>query len=329
FLPGWGPAHELCNTLLQGQKQRRALPLLLFVALPLLLLLLAGGGWMLWQNVSERQAEATPTSPSVAVAQTTPSPTATRPPTSTPAPTHTPTPTPPPDLTTTTIAACVFDLEIVTDSAVWPSVLMPGQQFVKHWEIANTGTCAWSEGTELVFDSGDELEVVEVPTIEPLAPEESVEIELALRAPTGFASYSSKWQLRDSDGNPIGAKLEIACRVGPTPTPRATSTPLPTPTPEFTIGPLGFSVPTVVEWDKNVEGKWWGWAVFDVWGGDGNYRYYLNGVREDLEIFEPRIHLEGQKCKPWGPNTVIVISGDGQEARWEGVIPYPEQHKCD
>jgi len=152
---------------------------------------------------------------------------------------------------------------------------------------------------------------------------------MALRAPADFASYSSKWQLRDSEGNPIGTKLEIAFSVGPTPTPRATSTPLPTPTPEFTIGPLGFSVPTVVEWDKNVEGQWWGWAAFDVWGGDGNYRYYMNGIREDLEFFEPRIRIEAQKCKPWGPNTVIVVSGDGQEVRWEGVINYPEQHKCD
>ncbi len=327
------PSVDAMKMALLGQEKRRKLPMALLVGLPLLLLILVGGGWLLLQNGSGHKAAATITATSMAVAQATPLPTATRPPTSTPAPTptptSTPTPTPPPDLTATAIAACVFDLEIVTDSPVWPSVLMPGQQFVKRWEIVNTGTCAWSEGVELVFDSGDEPEIIEIPKIKPLAPEESVEIEIALRAPTIFASYNSVWQLQDGEGNIIGKELEIAYRVGSTPTPRATSTPLPTPTSEFTIGPLGFSVPTVVEWDKNVEGQWWGWAVFDVWGGDGNYRYYLNGVREDLEIFEPRIRIEAQKCKPWGPNTIIIISGDGQETRWEGVIPYPEQDRCD
>ncbi|HEY73022.1 MAG TPA: protein kinase [Thermoflexia bacterium] len=321
------PSIGAMKTALLGQEKRRKLPAALLVGVPLLLLILVGGGWLLWQNGAGSKIEASPTSPSEVVAQTTPSPTLTRPLTSTPAPTLTPTSTPPPDLTATAIAACVFDLEIAADSPIWPSVLMPGQQFVKKWEIKNAGTCAWPEGAELVFDSGDELEIVEIPAIEPLAPEESVEIELALRAPTDFASYSSKWQLQDSEGNPIGEGLEIACRVGPTPTPRATSTPLPTPTPEFTIGPLEFSVPTIVEWEKNVEGKWWGWAVIDVQGGDGNYRYYIDGIEE---FYDGRIPInDQQKCRPWGPHTIIVESGDGQRREWQGLISYPDQHKCD
>ncbi len=248
-------------------------------------------------------------------------------PTDTPIPTFTPTPIPTPDLTATAIAACVFDSQVVTDTPILPSVLMPGQQFVKRWEIENTGTCPWPENIALVFDSGDELEVVDVSVIGSLAPEGSAEIEITLQAPQDFGSYTSKWRLQDGAGNPIGEELEISCSVGPTPTP----TPLPpTATPEITIGTLVFSsVPTMAEWDKNAEGQWWGWAVFTVSGGDGNYRYYMNGIREDLELFEPRIFIEAQKCKPWGPNTVIVLSGDGQEAIWEGTIPYPDQHKCD
>ena len=310
------------------REQRKSRPALL-IGLPLLALILIAGAWLLWQNGPWSASQATPTSPSDAVAQVTTSPTPTSRSTSTPAPTIPPTPTPPPDLTASAIAACVFDLEVITDSPIWPSVLMPGQQFTKQWEIKNSGTCDWPEGVELAFESGDELDVVEMPMVEPLAPEETVEIEITLRAPTNFDNYTSLWQLQDGAGSPIGEELEIACIVGPTPTPRATSTPLPTPTPEFTIGPLGFSVPTIAEWDKNDEGQWWGWAVFDVWGGDGNYRYYMNGVREDLEFFEPRFYIESQKCRNWGPNTVIVLSGDGQEARWEGFIFYPEPDRCD
>jgi len=323
-------ARSLKAALLEQGKRRPSTALIIGVPLmALLALALIAGGWFLWQNGPWSKAKATPTSPSDVVAQVTASPTSTSRPTSTPAPTLTPTPTSPPDLTASAIAACVFDLEVITDSPIWPSVLMPGQQFTKKWEIKNSGTCDWPEGVKLAFQSGDELEVVETPEMKSLAPEEVMEIEITLRAPTSFSTYTSVWQLEDSAGDPIGEELEIACIVGPTPTPRATSTPLPTPTPEFTIGPLGLSAPTLVEWDKNIEGVWWGWAVFEVWGGNGNYRYYMNGIRDDLEFFEPRFYVEGQKCKNWGPNTVIVVSGDGQEARWEGFIFYPELHKCD
>ncbi|RLC98465.1 MAG: hypothetical protein DRI77_04995 [Chloroflexi bacterium] len=321
------PSARAMKTAMLEQKQHRSLPALL-IGLPLLVLLLAAGGWWTWQNGPWNAAEITPTS-SDAIAQATPTltPTSTRHPTSTPAPTLTPTPTPLPDLTATAIAACVFDLEIVTDSPVWPSVLMPGQQFAKQWEIKNSGTCAWPEEVKLALKSGDELTVVEMPTIEPLAPDEAAEIKLTLKAPTNFDSYTSVWQLQDSEENPIGAELEITCRVGPTPTPRPTSTPLPTPTPEFTIGPLGFSVPTVVEWANTDDAKWWAWAAFDPYGGDGNYRYYLNGIRDDLEFFEPKFFVEAQQCKHW-LGTVIVVSGDGQEARWVGNIFYPEIDRC-
>ena len=150
-------------------------------------------------------------------------------PSPTPTPTRTPTSTPTPDLTATAIAACVFDLEVIRNSPVWPSVLMPGQQFVKRWEIKNAGTCAWPEGVELVFVSGDELQVVEAPVIELLALGETIEIEITLRAPTRYDKYTSVWQLQDSDGNPIGEELEIACYVGPTPT--STSAPQTQPPP--------------------------------------------------------------------------------------------------
>ncbi len=151
----------------------------------------------------------------------TPSPTPTS--TPTPTPTRTPTSTPTPDLTATYLAACVFDFEVTRDFYVWPNVLMPGQQFVKRWEIKNTGTCTWTESVELVFVSGDELEVVEAPVIESFGVEETTEVEITLRAPTRYNRYTSMWQLQDSDGNSIGEELEISCYVGPTPTP----TPIP------------------------------------------------------------------------------------------------------
>ncbi len=252
--------------------------------------------------------------------------TPTPPPTPTPTPTSTPTPTPTPDLTATAIAACVFDMEVVNDPQVWPGVLTPRQRFVKRWEIENTGTCVWPEDAELVFVSGSELEIIEEPEIEPLSPGETAEIEMTLRAPPNYGDCSSTWQLQDSEGNPIGAELEITCRAGPTPTPRPTTTLTATPTPELTptsMVPLHFSVPVIVGWDNIPDDRWWAQMGLTAGGGDGNYRYYLNEISEDTEFFNGTFEYEGRRCKPW-QGTVIVTSA-GEEKRWMGWIPYPDE----
>jgi len=246
-------------------------------------------------------------------------------------PTSTPTSTPIPDLTATAWAACVFDMEVVTDRAVWPSVLVPRQRFVKRWQVENTGTCAWPQDVRLVFVSGDELEVVGEPEVAPLAPEESGGIELTLRAPGGYSRYVSVWQLQCGDGTPIGEELEISCRVGPTPTPPPTSTPIvtATATPAFTptpTEPLHFSVPIVVDWHHTPDGKWWAQVGLTAWGGDGNYRYYLNGISDETEFFNGTFEIEWGTCSDWW-GTVIVTSGD-EVARWEGRIEYPDPDRC-
>lgn len=247
--------------------------------------------------------------------------------TPTPSPTLTPSPTP--DLTATAWAACVLDMEVVDDTPVRPSVLKPGQQFVKRWTVKNTGTCTWSDGVRLVRVSGDALDVVQQSHIEPLVPEGTAGIEITLRAPTAYSTYASVWQLQDGAGNRIGDNLEVTCRVGPTPTPRPTSPPTATPTPKFTptsTEPLHFSVPIVVKWDNTDDGKWWAQIGLTAWGGVGDYHYYLNYISEETEFFNGTFEIESAQCRGWW-GTVIVTSGQ-EEARWEGRIDYPETDKC-
>jgi hypothetical protein len=266
--------------------------------------------------------EPSPTSPP---SPTQPPPTAAATETPTPSPTPTPTATPTPDLTAAALAACVFDLEVIEDRPVWPGVLMPGQRFVKRWEIKNTGTCAWPEGVQLIFASGDELEVVEKPEIKPLLPEETLQIETTLQAPAQYGTYASVWQVQDAEGNPIREELKITCRVGPTPTPTPTATPTPTPTPEFSptpMEPLHFSVPIIVDWHGIPDGKYWARAALTAGGGDGNYRYFQNYVSAETEFFNGTFEYEAQTGQGWVV-TVIVQSGDGQEKIWKGIIPYP------
>ena len=247
----------------------------------------------------------------------------------TPTPSPNPTSTPTPDLTATAIAACVFDMEATKDWLVWPSVLIPRQRFVKQWRIKNTGTCTWPGGVQLVYVSGAELEIVSEPEIGSLAPGETTDVKLTLRAPASYNRYTSVWQLQDGAGNPIGEELEITCRVGPTPTPRPTETPQPTETPTATptpAEPFHFSVPFVVDWHDTPEGKWWAEIGLTAWGGQGNYRYYLNYISEETEFFNGTFEIESLHCRGWW-GTVIVTSGE-EVQRWEGKIPYPEPERC-
>jgi serine/threonine protein kinase len=203
------------------------------------------------------------------------------------APTFTPTPTPLPDWTATAIAACVFEVKVTSDQAIQPDVLMPGQQFVKRWTIQNTGTCAWPEDVRPVFVSGDELDVVSEPGIEPLSPGETARIQITLQAPTEYDTYTSIWQLQSGEetGIEIEGELEISCRVGPTPTPRPTATPAPTPTPEFSPTPvkrLEMYMPVLTWCD---ESKSRGRVNWGFEGGlSDEYHHFFNEVSVEGEL---------------------------------------------
>jgi predicted Ser/Thr protein kinase len=212
-------------------------------------------------------------------------------PTPSPTPTDTPTPTPTPtaDLTATALAACVFDLEVVNNPPVWPTVLAPDQQFVKRWTVQNTGTCAWPEGVQLVFASGNEPLVVDGPTIEPLAPGETADVRITLRAPTGHDTYTSAWQLQDGTGSPIGEELKATYRVGPTPTPTASPTPESTPTP---TEPLRMSYPALTWCNGPPRTK--GRIGWSHWGGPSEeYHYFYGTLSPEQELEGPYREFEG------------------------------------
>jgi serine/threonine protein kinase len=211
----------------------------------------------------------------------TPSPT----PTSTPTPTPTPTPTLTPDLTSTALAACQFAVEVVSDPGVWPRVLMPGQQFVKNWTLENTGTCAWPENTYLAFASGDALDVVATPEIEPLEPGETIEIQITLQASEGYDTYASVWQLESEGGKPIEGELTITYQVGPTPTPPPTDTPTVTPSPELSPTPmvrLSMYAPVLLSCNETKSGGQVGWGYEG--GLSDEYRFFVNWVSPENEL---------------------------------------------
>lgn len=251
------------------------------------------------------------------------------------APTSTPTPTP--DLTATALAACTFDMAVVTDEAIQPSVLAPGEQFAKQWTVQNTGSCAWPEDIRLVFVSGDELDVVIQPEIEPLSPSGTGEIQIALQAPPDVASYISVWQLQYGEGSPVGERLEVTFRVDLPPTPRPTVTPTATPTPKSTSAPrepLWMSIPGVAQCD---EGRTRGRIEWGRGGGPSDeYRYFHGQISPESELGGPYAEFTGfphvetyfttsgtlefpvpENCCPGDRGR--YVSPEGYEVVWEKV----------
>ena len=126
-------------------------------------------------------------------------PPTTIPPTATSAP---PTAIPP---TPTSKAYCDW-LSFVKDITIPDgTIIQPGDSFVKIWRIKNRGTCTWTANYTLVFSSGNQMgqtSTVKLPGN--VVPGETVDVSVALIAPTSAGSYRGYWMLRNPAGSTFG-----------------------------------------------------------------------------------------------------------------------------
>lgn len=77
----------------------------------------------------------------------------------------------------------------------------PGAEFVKTWRLRNTGSCTWDPGYTVVFDRGDSLDApAAVPIPGLVAPNETVEISVSMKAPDTPGTYQGYWKLRNPAG---------------------------------------------------------------------------------------------------------------------------------
>jgi hypothetical protein len=91
--------------------------------------------------------------------------------------------------------------ETIPDGTIYP----PGQQFTKTWEIKNTSNCSWDTSYKIIFWDGDILGGAYVYNLpQAVDPGQTVPISLLLTAPTGEATYTSKWMLQTPDGGEFG-----------------------------------------------------------------------------------------------------------------------------
>jgi hypothetical protein len=197
---------------------------------------------------------------------------------------------------------------------------MPGEEFVRSWEIKNIGECTWPTDVDVVMVAGYEADVTEQTRILPLEPGEIMELTMTFVSPQDYGTYESVWQLEVAGSNRFGDRLTIEWQVGPTPTPRpsATATPTPTPTLEPTLvatatpaEPFHIDISGINNFEDLTDGTWRADIYIHAYGGTGEYRYYLNGVDPANELESPAFEIRAQQCKAW-VGTVIVVSGDEQ-----------------
>ena len=80
----------------------------------------------------------------------------------------------------------------------------PGIAFNKTWRLKNVGTCTWTNYS-LLFDSGEKMggpDSALIPTT--VAPGQTVDITVALTAPTTAGTFRGYWKLKNNTGTPFG-----------------------------------------------------------------------------------------------------------------------------
>ncbi len=85
------------------------------------------------------------------------------------------------------------------------SVFAPNTSFTKTWRLQNAGTCSWTSGYRLVFDTGDALSgPASVNLPETVAPGQEVDVSVNLKTPAATGEYKGYWKLENASGRRFG-----------------------------------------------------------------------------------------------------------------------------
>lgn len=129
--------------------------------------------------------------------------------TATTKPTETPTATPPP-----TPTVCVDNASFVADVTVPDgTVVTPGQRIDKVWRMRNSGNCRWGGGYSAAFVSGSQMSGPATVALAETPPGGTVEVTVALVAPSAPGTYTGYWQLRNAAGALFGSKFSVQVTV--------------------------------------------------------------------------------------------------------------------
>lgn len=107
--------------------------------------------------------------------------------------------------------------QILCDDAAWVSdvtvpdgtQMSPGQDFVKTWNIRNTGSCTWGTGYVPIFAYGEKMGGIAEPLNGAIAPGEEVEISVRFKAPSNTGEFASTWRMANASNIPFGENFFV------------------------------------------------------------------------------------------------------------------------
>lgn len=126
------------------------------------------------------------------------------------------------------------------------TVFEPGETFIITWTMKNVGNSTWTADYMLRFFSGNSFGAPqEVFLDRDVLPGETVDIAIAMQAPTVPGDYRGDWVMADEvrSNFKVPVYLEISVARPPTATPTATVTPTATRTPTTTPPPTVTATP--------------------------------------------------------------------------------------
>jgi len=112
-----------------------------------------------------------------------------------------------PGATSTASAATCYWAQFIADVTVPDGTsFAPGAAFNKTWRLKNIGTCAWnSSDVSLIFDSGQQMGAPSTLAISTnVNPGQTVDITVAMTAPSAAGLYFGYYKLRSAQGGVFG-----------------------------------------------------------------------------------------------------------------------------
>jgi hypothetical protein len=136
----------------------------------------------------------------------TPTPAALPAETSSPSITLTPAPTRiPPTLSQSSKYAACTQANLISETIPDGTIMAPGQQFTKIWQIQNNSTCTWDTSYKIVFWDGDVMGGAYIYNFPQSAiPGQIMDVPLVLIAPETNGPFASYWMFQTPDGANFG-----------------------------------------------------------------------------------------------------------------------------
>ncbi len=104
-------------------------------------------------------------------------------------------------------AGCTDAATFVADVTIPDgSQILPGTSLEKVWRIKNSGTCTWDNRYKLIFAGNNPLGTLanSFALKRTVAPNELVDLDVVLIAPTSPGTYQSDWKLQNAQGEAFG-----------------------------------------------------------------------------------------------------------------------------